>query len=522
MADLALGIAGLVVGVPGLIQVIGLLGDAVLKRLGHYDDNYQRRVKLLIRISKSQTQDLLLYLERLGDKAPEALVAEVHDMFQALRDALELLVTMLPSVGIDEAAVVRTKLSEAKKASIDAEVAKIEEWNNRILKRMIVLKFFGNLKALPPTSADDEVAPSLRKVEKLRDSIKESLDKAKSDSTLLLNPPEEASCTLLPNSILQLKTPKTGGRPFLAECRVYSDNASEREIQQHRQVIREVARILRQADPAFMGLLNCSGFLWDSLECRFELHFPITENMENPRSLLNLLLDPMNKKARAKHPLNHRITLAKSVVVAIFILHSAGFVHKQIRPDNIVIFDKAPDTSLSTGTVDPAKQIYPYSIGTPFLVGFDNVRKVDAASLMLPIEEWEKTIYLSPERQRLQPGDEFNMRHDLYSLGVVLLEIAFWASFQDKKSSQLGKIIWRDAGQSDLCGPEELKKIYMSLAKGSVPRVIGQKYADVVMACLTGLESEKDMLNELKDKDGIIIGTRYILEIIKKLEEISL
>ncbi|KAH6960278.1 hypothetical protein DER45DRAFT_557374 [Fusarium avenaceum] len=524
MADLALGIAGLVAGVPGLIQVIALLGDAVLQRLGHYDDDYQSRVKLVARSSQSQTQDLLLYLEGLDNKAPEALVRDVHDMFQALRNTLERLVPLLPGTGTDEQATERTKLSAVKKVKIDAEVGNIEEWNDRIWKRMMVLKFFGSCKELP-SSSDEHEAVSLRKVERLRDAIQESLDKARSESNLLLGRPEEASCRLLPDSSLQLKISKAGGPPFLVERRIYSDDASEQEIQQHRKIVCEVARILRQADPSFMGLLYCSGFLPEPLECRLELHFPLPEGLQNPRSLLNLLLDPVNKQAGAKHPLNHRIALAKSVVVAVLILHLAGFVHKQIRPDNIIILDQVPSTqsNVSAGdAADPTKLTYPYIISKPFLVGFDNVRKVDAASLMLPDEEWEKNIYLSPERQRLQKGDEFNMQHDLYSLGVVLLEIAFWTSFQDKKSSQLGKVIWRNAEQSALCGPEKLKGRYMSLAKSSVPRLIGQKYADVVIACLTGLKSENGGLESLEDENGIIVGTRYILEIVKKLEEIHL
>jgi serine/threonine protein kinase len=283
---------------------------------------------------------------------------------------------------------------------------------------------------------------------------------------------------------------------------------------------------MRQADPVFMGLLYCDGFLWDSIKCRFELHFPIPSGLRNPRTLLGLLCDPVNRKSGVKHPLNQRIGLAKRIVTAVFVLHAANFVHKQIRPDNILVFEHdltVPQSSTnSIRDKPPDKQGYPHVLGNPFLVGFDNVRKVDAASLMLPAEDWRKNIYLSPERQRLQRGDEFRMEHDIYSLGVVLLEIAFWASFQDKTSPQLGKLIWKDKSQSTLRAPQELKKMYMSLTTGAVPRLMGQKFADVVMACLMGLDLEEGELKRLEDSDGIIIGTRYIMEVIKKLEEISM
>jgi hypothetical protein len=102
-------------------------------------------------------------------------------------------------------------------------------------------------------------------------------------------------------------------------------------------------------------------------------------------------------------------------------------IHKQIRPDNILIFEKEPDASLSAS--ERGRRLYPYALGQPFLIGFDAVQKADTGSQMLHVGEWQKSLYLSPERHRLQAGDEFRMQHGLYSLGVVLLEIAFWASF---------------------------------------------------------------------------------------------
>ena len=136
---------------------------------------------------------------------------------------------------------------------------------------------------------------------------------------------------------------------------------------------------------------------------------------------------------------------------------------------------------------------------------------------MLHVGEWQKSIYLNPERHRLQAGDEFRMQHDLYSLGVVLLEIGFWASFQDEQSRDLGRLIWKDG--NNVRAPEELKKIYLSLASGAISRSMRQKYIDVVKACLSGLKDKvKD--KSLEDADRIVVGTAYITEIIKSLEDI--
>lgn len=66
----------------------------------------------------------------------------------------------------------------------------------------------------------------------------------------------------------------------------------------------------------------------------------------------------------------------------VLVLHSASLVHKQIRPDNVVIFENSPLSTSNPGIQKSPtqRQGYPYNLGKPFLVGFDSVRKVDAAS----------------------------------------------------------------------------------------------------------------------------------------------
>ncbi|RSL81669.1 hypothetical protein CEP52_017147 [Fusarium oligoseptatum] len=505
MAELALGVAGLTAGISGLVQVIGTLGKTLLQRVEHSGDQYHKELELVIRTTKSQAQEICLHLHGLGQSVPESLKDDILQIFQALRSTFERLIRLVPATN---QAAEKPKLSAATKAKIDSEVRAIEDWNTRMFHRAMIFVNFGQQKTAGTAQLrdlpDEYRAVALKKVEKAS-RVKEQK--------------EQTICVALPNSSLELRRSKIDDTSVLVEYRTYSDSALEREIHSQRRIVREVARILRRADPELMGLLYCDGFLWDSLKCRFELHFPIPSGLQDPRTLLDLLTDSSTRRFGIKHPLNQRIALAKSIVMAVFVLHSASLVHKQIRPDNVVIFENSP---LPTGTQrdTPERQRYPYVLGKPFLVGFDNVRNVDAASLLLPVEDWKKNIYLSPRRQRLQQGDEFQMEDDMYSVGVVLIEIAFWASFQDKSAAQLGKLVWQDPSQSALKGPEQLKKTYISLAAGAVPRKMGQKYADIVMACLTGLESEQGDLKRLEDEDGIVVGTRYMVEVISKLEEI--
>ncbi|KLU85765.1 hypothetical protein MAPG_04785 [Magnaporthiopsis poae ATCC 64411] len=515
MAELALGVAGLVIGIPGLLEVIVSLGDAVLRRIRHCKDDWKTLIDLVVTVNSSQTQEILMAVFDESNEAPDELKSELVQMFQALRNILERLVLLLPSA-VDG----KVKISASARKKVEAEVTKLEEWSDRFFKRALVFFLFGR-RALPtskPTNdSETESYESLavRKVERLRDAVEQSLENTRGGTRqLLLNRPDEPDTReSIPHSSLVLSTPAGADAAHarhIIEYRTYSDDAREHEVKDLRKVVRDIAGILRHADPRLMGILHCDGFQYDQLQNRFELHFPFPQGLTNPRTLSDLLSDPSNPQV--KHPLNQRISLAKSIVTAVFVLHSAGFVHKQIRPDNVVVFERKDR---------PEAQRWPYAIGTPFLVGFDNVRKVDAASLMLPVEDWEKSIYLSPERHRLQRGDEFRMQHDIFSIGVVLLEIAFWASFRDRRS-ELGGVVWKDARTLTLRAPEELKKKYIGLAARTVPRLMGQKYADAVVACLTGLESGDGSATDLEDADGIVVGTRYVMAIVKKLEEISM
>lgn len=75
-----------------------------------------------------------------------------------------------------------------------------------------------------------------------------------------------------------------------------------------------------------------------------------------------------------------------------------------------------------------------HRIVKPFLVGFDGSRKVGAASRMTQVEDCWENLCVSSERHRLRKGDEFLVKHDLYSLDVLLIELGLCISFQDRVS----------------------------------------------------------------------------------------
>ena len=96
-------------------------------------------------------------------------------------------------------------------------------------------------------------------------------------------------------------------------------------------------------------------------------------------------------------------------------------------------------------------------------------------------DDWEKNLYRHPQRQGILLHADYEMRHDIYSLGVCLLEIGLWKSFVDYRAGSdlplLGSgldILDTDINGSELLkSPEGLKDRLLRLARGRVRQGCG-------------------------------------------------
>ena len=274
-----------------------------------------------------------------------------------------------------------------------------------------------------------------------------------------------------------------------------------------RRNVRKFATRLSTVDSLTFGVLQCIGVVQvggkNPSSFNFIFRIPRELNHE-PKSLRTYLY------SKQTLTLTNRFELAKQVAKAISYIHLLGFVHKNIRPETVLGFQ----------TIKPGSDMF-------FLVGFEDIRTADGPTLRAGDSLWEKNLYRHPHRQGLHPEDIYTMQHDIYSLGVCLLEIGLWESFLLCKDDTTTPLPSTALGISlngvEFKQPTLMKEHLVRLAKRYLPERMGERYERVVVNCLTCLDEDNIDFgdqSEFEDEDGVLVAVKYIEKVLLKLEDI--
>lgn len=488
MAD---ALVGILLALPGIIDLCITYGarlERTVKLFKNSDDHIKRHYFVL-----SFVQNDINYMLRYFIDRPDQLDLEfaifLVDWTEQLQTYRKKAIAAFPAESTAGTFAVRAKFAVINAKRLATACDEMEEWYKRFSRRANNYKTF-KMQATPPASIADNGSnrtPFQRGLLPSPQTIQ---------TTLLMESADPNDFKNLSNSSLWVPIPSKTSSQTALEYRTHRDQ-DQGEVEVLAALVREVASRLSAFDASFTGLLRCKGFSHEIFQEHFTLHFEIPEGMVRPKSLRTLLADPINKSQGRMHSISDRISLAKAIASAVLYMHICGFVHKNIQPENIIIFESATRDSK-----------WPFVIGTPFLVGYDGVRQATADSKRLETTEWQKRIYLAPGRLNMTQNDKFHMRHDVYSLGVVLLEIALWKDFTDDHSPIGSKLKARDP-----------VKILHDESQ-SVSIILGDKYHSAVKACLNELREEK-ALGVLNDSDGIVQGRAYMDQVMSHLEDIT-
>ena len=241
------------------------------------------------------------------------------------------------------------------------------------------------------------------------------------------------------------------------------------------------------------GVLQCLGFLTDP---RLELVFRIPSNLKNPRSLKSLIARKNGNESASKPAIHSRLLLAMALSEAVLSVHSARLVHKSIQPETILLFEKwNEDKTQCNGET---------SLGVPILTAWSMSRKTDELSSRGGEDDWMKNIYRHPQRQGLQLEKRYHVGHDLYSLGVCLMELGLWEPLitadNDKPptmSDRYCDMAWKTkcidpegvGVLKRLVKPTVVQEVMIGLAEHDLGQEMGKAFSRVVLACFHNVEA---------------------------------
>ena len=393
---------------------------------------------------------------------------------------------------------------------LDRTVADLEHWHDLFDPSWYLITRIANAKIDKQLDREpSESLPSLSKLKNLRDAVKSpSPDDRQGRSIFLEDNIRSSERVSIPYSTsLTAQRSCSAGLvlvdqmrcdPFIHPASVIRD-------------VRDLARILSQVDPLVFGLLSCQGvvkiFDSDKQLTGFDFIFGVPPELKSPRSLREILLSQASNIS-----LNERFSLAALLARSVFFMHTSHFVHKNIRPETIIVFQ---DSKLQ--------------LGKPFLVGFEKFRLDTSRTHRVGDDLWYQNIYRHPQRQGIRPEEDFIMQHDIYSLGVILLEIGLNYSFVQFANDRYGDLDFipnSNISITELLSDmnvrrkaNSIKKKLVILATNELPILMGQKYTQVVISCLTCLDSDNDRFgdeSEFEDEDGIKVGVRFIEKVCRR------
>ncbi|KAL8338310.1 hypothetical protein RB598_006938 [Gaeumannomyces tritici] len=333
--------------------------------------------------------------------------------------------------------------------------------------------------------------------------------------------------------------------------------------------IQDLASRLRSALPA-NSIPRLLGYLpdcWDAY-VRLVFEWPLPTSAE-PVTLTTLYAGKEQEPS-----LNVRVSLCRQLAVAVLQTHKIGLVHKNIRPANLLVaVERASD--------DPASTIVN---ATLFLCGWSESRdKSRGASARRG--EWApgKLIYQHPDRHAQSPEaaqvddiyddddhdggfplaktgvepsqssqglakQNYNIYHDIYSMGVCALELLMWDSLVPLAQAPPFSLVLSDAYRetykkrwpADLANAEaasrsggrtatpvanlltkdaeRVKTTLEDMTKHYVPQKGGKKMAELVYRCL----NSKPMVQPVENvpaSDEVISESIY-QEIVEDLDKL--
>ncbi|CAD6592854.1 MAG: hypothetical protein ASARMPRED_006753 [Alectoria sarmentosa] len=235
--------------------------------------------------------------------------------------------------------------------------------------------------------------------------------------------------------------------------------------------VKELVLLLKSDKPNQICAPQCLGYFDDrddvndsQHDARFGLVFRKPENSNLPVSLRQMI----SKGAKAS--LTDRILLAHKISTCVLYLHAVNWLHKGLRSDNVMFLPE--DSSVDT-----------LEINQPYVTGFEYARPDrDGETTTSGVEVNDYVmLYVHPDYQGSDAKGTYRKTFDIYSLGIILLEIAYWKRIENILAIDMNDVT-----------PAQLKGIRGRLLQPGSEYLahlrtnVGDRYYTAVKSCIDG------------------------------------
>jgi hypothetical protein len=277
--------------------------------------------------------------------------------------------------------------------------------------------------------------------------------------------------------------------------------------------VQKLAAVLLENENLDSRVPHCLGYIKDRDDerTRFGYVFEKPAGVD-PSSVPISLLQLLSDKNVAKPSLTKRVSLAVAIAQSLNFMHAINWLHKSISSDNVLFFANG-------GKID-------YS--TPFVSGFNYSRPAHSEEMTeIPRRDARRDIYRHPNAQkevaeRRPTKNHYQKTYDIYSLGVVMMEIALWQPIHgvlkiknlgEMKASETKKVRKKLLGDDD-----EEPSEFLNAVGGNV----GEVFEEVIRVCLAasaafGLRADDDQTSEAV---GLKIQEQFFEKVVERLKTI--
>lgn len=249
----------------------------------------------------------------------------------------------------------------------------------------------------------------------------------------------------------------------LVEWVAYDQDAIEERVA-HMKRLDDLARMMHSASSCHPDLhsIDCVGYTDDKARARYGL---VYKAPAPSYSTLHALIASPDLKTP---DLNDRVRLAQTLAISLWSLHSLDWLHKSLCASNILFFPAGVTTAASQSATATAALVP--DISRPFLAGFDASRP-DLDTALSVVARNPSIAELHRHPAALRGGRSYVKAFDVYSLGLVLLEIGLWKALQTYYKAHYSAERWRD-------------RVVLSVLVPGLGSKVGRRYAEVVDMCL--------------------------------------